>query len=231
MAPKNSKGYRTPAEEQLRSFMEQASAQGRAEEVLAIIQQSFDATPGVVDHQAMSDASKRRREQQSTWDDAVVIPGAAISSAPPSVQQVPVEVVPKQPPAVPKQPPTVQLPEGVRSLEEWGRTIIREPSDGGIQRPPHRVLLPEGVRSLEEWGRTVCKLPKVVKRGMTYQELAAEGNTNQDTYNYLSKFVLCHNGTSAKVHDFKQSLIAIDFKRRSPMTEAPSTMSTRTVRE
>ena len=81
MAPKNSKGYRAPAE-QLRSFMEQAAAQGRAEEVLAIIQQSFDATPSVVDHQAMSDASKRRREQQSTWDDAVVIPGAAASSAP-----------------------------------------------------------------------------------------------------------------------------------------------------
>ena len=116
------------------------------------------------------------------------------------------------------------LPPGVNSMEEWGRTLIR-PQTGG-----RRVIPPEGVNSLEEWGRTICKLPKMAKKQLSYRELANEGHVNQETYNYLTKFVMCHNGPSGKVSDFKQYLEAIDFENESPLTYAPSKMSGRTLK-
>ena len=68
MAPKNSKPINTAVEDQLRNVVERMAAEGRASEILDVIQQSFQVSSGVPDQQGMSDASKRRREGATSWD-------------------------------------------------------------------------------------------------------------------------------------------------------------------
>ena len=243
MAPKNSKtsSKSSSEEKQLREFMEMMNEQGRTSEVLNIIRENFGSQPQEPDNQGMSDASKRRRDTATAWDEAIFVEPsstAASSSGAGGGYQAPVaparssntEVVRETlvNPSVRSSGPA--LPAGVRSLEEWGRTIIQD-TPNALLPPAGRILLPEGIQSLEEWGRTVCKLPKVAKLDMTYRELANLGHHDQDIYNYLTRFVMNHNGTSGKVHDLRRYLIAIDFKRESPLTYAPSSLKSRTVRE
>ena len=201
MAPKNSKGYRTPAEEQLRSFMEQAAAQGRAEEVLAIIQQSFDATPGVVDHQAMSDTSKRRPQQQSTWDDAQGMP------------------------------PPVLLQVFSRCRLKWFRSSRQQFQSSHQQCSFQRAFAP--------WRRGA--VPSFGSRLMGFSAhlteccfLKAFARLKSGAAPFAScprwRSVACRARSVLPRATPTRTRIT-DFKRRSPMTEAPFTMSTRTVRE
>ena len=219
MSARNSKTSQpSAADEQLRVFMEKVTAEGRAAEVMAVIQQSFTDAPEVPDQQAMSDASKRRREDPTSWDDAVVIPKAAPASFCP--QQAAPNIIPSEAP--PARAPMTQgpvMPQGY--VVQRAPAIVNE----------HLIEFPPGIRSIDEWGRTVCTLPKVASRKMTYRELANEGHMCQEMRNYLTRFIMKNNGTSAKVNDFKRYLYAIDYLQEVPGNYAPAPMTVRTIRE
>ena len=118
--------------------MEKVTAEGRAAEVMAVVQQSFTDAPEVPDQQAMSDASKRRREDPTSWDDAVVIPKAAPASFCP--QQAAPNIIPSKAP--PARAPMTQGPVMPH----------RVPSGNPVNRRvgPHRLHSSEGCLSQDD---------------------------------------------------------------------------------
>ena len=77
--------------------------------------------------------------------------------------------------------------------------------------PVYHNGLPNGITSMEHWSRTLCELPKVKGKRASYAELVRESEDNEDLANYLTRFVLRHNGPSPKVRDLRKFLEAINY--------------------
>ena len=169
---------------ELRRAVRRAEAEGRAEEILAMIRTSFGPGP---DRQGMTDAAKRLRpEDFSDWELASEVPKA---SSPAGYNDTASSVLG---PHVP-----------------WRASMA---STTGARGSGHN--LPDGVSSLDRWGDTLCVLPKVASKKASYKDLVAEAYEDPEMMGYLTNFVMKHNGPSPKVRDLRQYLEAIHFPNR-----------------
>lgn len=107
-------------DQKLREVLRQIQSEGRAEELLQVIQSSF----GPFDVQGMSDASKRQRSD-SEWDNAVVIPSSPASSrTPPTAGTVGSGYQAILPPGAQN---AKKLPPGIRDVDHWGASLCELP--------------------------------------------------------------------------------------------------------
>lgn len=83
----------------------------------------------------------------------------------------------------------------VQNLPRYdGGPEVHVPYSSGLssQFQPHQgsenvsVPLPNGVTDSVMWGKTICSLPKVEKKGLTYEGLVKLSETDQEIFKYLT---------------------------------------------
>ena len=155
-------------EEEMRAVISRAQSEGRANEVLQVISNSFSAPKH--DCQGMADSSKRLRSDHDDQEWIVTSDAAGSSAA-----------------------STSQMPAFTHS-------------QGRVPRGANGKPLPAGITSAHQWGRTLCTLPKVKAKNASYDELIIMSETDEALKQYLTKFIMCHNGPSTKVKDLRAYL-------------------------
>ena len=154
MAPKQAQSAEVGAS--LQDLLGRLAEQGREEEVLSVLRDAFGSAPSpstqMPTTQAMTDASKRRRGYDDEWEEVLPQPAttAKAASTPPQASSSTMTSassgqptasytnvnpaasvgaagpMPQQGPIRPAEAAYV-LPEGLGSLDEWGRTVCRLP--------------------------------------------------------------------------------------------------------
>ena len=81
-----------------------------------------------------------------------------------------------------------------------------------------KICFPAGVTRLKDWGSTVCRLPKVSKLGLSYQEL-----TSKTEYQSYLIWVQAHGkDRDGRFGDFAAYLSAIDYAGSVNQTTDPT---------
>ena len=126
-------------EAELKRAIDRACLLGHARDVLDMINECYpEEQPDV---QAMSDASKRLRDEE--YGDWELAPAHGTTGAP------------KRAPR-----PSSSAPAGS------GQMPVVPGRHGFLHGHPD---MPEGITSLDQWGATVCELPKVRSKGASYR--------------------------------------------------------------
>ena len=171
-------------EDDLQAVLERARQEGRSSEILRVISASFDQQPAA--------SSQMTQGGMGAMTDA-------------SKRQ-------RSPGSQDHMDPEWQLAEAVEDQTQGRRSRTTVTAMAMAPLEPHARTLPPGITSVQHWGSTICELPKVKSRRATYEELVQASTREDDLKQYMTKFILKHNGPSPKVADFRKYLEYIDFK-------------------
>ena len=119
MAPKQKTSSASSSSADLQSMLNRLQAEGRADDVLSVLEQAFGRKPET--NLSMTDASKRR------LDESAVTEEDDFEYLTHSGYQAPV------PPAA-GPAPTMELPAGVTSLARWGQTLCSLPKMASLEK-------------------------------------------------------------------------------------------------